>query len=627
MQPFLAHLKTNYVVVTLAAFVLAMLAHFFFQYVVRGCFLRWELMRLHRAIGRLRDRPPGQIRNELSALFQDSRMTFAWNEFEETLHEQYDLVVGERHTTAIRATLPAESFINLENVVDPRIGSEYFKHLPGILTGLGIIGTFYGLIQGLTQFDPSLSDTDQLRRSVTGLFSHVQDAFTFSALAISLAIVVTAVEKWLYSSCAKWVGRVGQALDALFRAGVGEEYLSGLLRASQDSATQVKQLKEAMVADLKELLTNLTERQIAATQQLSTDLGQRIHESLKEPLADIARTVRETSGRQSDAVGGVLEQLMMSFMAQMRETLGGQLGDLSGLMQRSAESMASVERAMQGLVRDMQRAGDDSTTGVQAAVRDLMTQLTEHQRSQSTAVSVATTGVLSQLQDALGRIAVAQEEASKRARASNEAVSLEMRNRVALISDANAATMSATRETLDKLSTISVDMFDSLSAGAASVTAAVGSLQNAIERMSRVTSELANLEGQTQRSAQSMSLASAQLATAAERVSSTVSQLGVASTRLEAVAKSATTEADARNHLLRDLQEVITKSQAASAAFAGLTQEVRGALRTGIEDFGSGVSKVLSDHLHSYQKQLGDAVGMLQGALEELAEYAGTDRK
>ena len=78
--------------------------------------------------------------------------------------------------------------------------------------------------------------------------------------------------------------------------------------------------------------------------------------------------------------------------------------------------------------------------------------------------------------------------------------------------------------------------------------------------------------------------------------------------------------------MLRDLQEVMKHSQAASAEFAKLTAEVERALTGGLETFGTGVSKVLSEHLASYQKQLGDAVGMLQGALEELAEYASESR-
>jgi hypothetical protein len=47
-------------------------------------------------------------------------------------------------------------------VVTP-LKTEFYKHLPGILTGIGIIGTFLGLIMGLSSFD--ISDPEQAQRT------------------------------------------------------------------------------------------------------------------------------------------------------------------------------------------------------------------------------------------------------------------------------------------------------------------------------------------------------------------------------------------------------------------------------------------------------------------------------
>ena len=44
--------------------------------------------------------------------------------------------------------MPAEMYFNGQSVVDGRLRAEFFKHLPGLLTGIGIIGTFTGLIGG-----------------------------------------------------------------------------------------------------------------------------------------------------------------------------------------------------------------------------------------------------------------------------------------------------------------------------------------------------------------------------------------------------------------------------------------------------------------------------------------------
>jgi len=511
MSKLVEYLQANPLVWILGLLEAGLLTHFLLQYILRGLPLRFRLVDLVKQIESVEPQNPETIKSKLDRIFSGTRLAKGWQEFEATLHEQHSLVGAERRVSAIRATQPAAAFFNLETVADPWIGSEYFKHLPGILTGFGIIGTFFGLIQGLVHFDPGLNDSAELRKGLGALFGHVRDAFIFSGVSIAAAIAVTISEKWLYTSCAKWIFALSAALDGLFRTGVGEEYLSSLVKASEDTTTQVRQLKEAMVEDLWSLLTNLSERQIQAIQQLSSDLGRNIRESLQVPLADIVQTVREASQQRNEAFGSVLERLMTSFLAQMRETVGSQLNDLGGLIQQTAQAVTTAELGMQGLVSDIQKAGNDSTSGMQTAFHDLMRQLAEHQRANGEAVSAATDGMLRQL---------------------NEAV-VSMTGAVAIVSDSHAATMEGTREILGRFAEISAQIAGTLSSGTASVISAAASLQGAAERMSRAGSELASRD---------IAGASTQLAIAAQTIANAVGQLGSTAVRFEGVASKVLAE-------------------------------------------------------------------------------------
>lgn len=626
MPKLLEYLQANPLVSILGLLEAALLAHFVLQYILRGLSLRSRLVDLVTRISAMGSQSPATIKSKLDEIFRETRLARAWREFEESLHEQSSRLESDRGVAAIRATQPAEAFFNLETVVNPWIGSEYFKHLPGILTGFGIIGTFFGLIQGLIHFDPSLTDSADLKRGLGELFGHVRDAFMFSGTAIAAAIVVTIAEKWLYSSCAKWVFELSTALDGMFKTGVGEEYLSSLVKTSQDSATQVRQLKEAMIEDLRSLLTQLTDRQIQATQQMAADLGRSIRQSLQEPLADIARTVAAASGRETEAVRNVLEQLMTSFLTQMRETMGRQLSDLSALIQQTAHAVQEVEIAMHSLLQDVQKSGKDSATSMQSAVRDLIQRVSESQRAQGEIVSSATRGVLLQLNEVVVRMAAAQEDAMRRTREANDATATHMRLQVGSVADSQVAAMSATREVLDRFGGVSAEMIDKLSSSAASVVAATGSLQQAAELMSRVGLELTGLQRQTLKSAHDIVRASSHLSSAAQTVGNSIHQLGSAAVRFEGVASSAGVEANARRQLLISLQDVIDQSQAASREFVNLAHEARKVLGATVEHFGADVHMVLTGHVKAYQKQLGDSVSSLRVALDQLAARAGRDR-
>jgi len=170
-------------------------------------------------------------------------------------------------------------------------------------------------------------------------------------------------------------------------------------------------------------------------------------------------------------------------------------------------------------------------------------------------------------------------------------------------------------------------MIDRLSSGALAVGAAVGSVHQAAESLGRVASEIAALHGQSREVAGAMTQASSQLAEGAAALGDVVKTLAAVSGQLQSVATSTASEVDARGALLKDLAEVMERARLAGADFGRLTDEVRQTLADSVEQFGTGIGKVLSTHLLDYQRQLGGAVDMLKGALEELAEFAARDEK
>lgn len=131
--------------------------------------------------------------------------------------------------------------------------------------------------------------------------------------------------------------------------------------------------------DLKALLTNLIEQQIQATGQLSVDIGQSLHDTLQEPLQKISDTAERAGGDQSVNSARMLGHLMSAFLAHMKETMGCQLGDLSGLMQQTTHVVGQVESMLRSTVADIERCSQASSSGTQAVVKGLIQSLSDHQ--------------------------------------------------------------------------------------------------------------------------------------------------------------------------------------------------------------------------------------------------------
>ncbi|MBS7455705.1 anti-phage ZorAB system protein ZorA [Coralloluteibacterium stylophorae] len=622
MDVFWAALTGDALHMGIGALVAALSLAFLWFVVVQGIWLWCSLRRARGALKRVAAQPQPDPRPQLAQVFAGRRYIGLWREYEETLHAQRSETDIERSVQAVRATVPAESFFNGELIVDARLHTEFFKHLPGIFTGLGIIATFSGLIAGLQSFDVTAIDPEALKQSLGGLFGHVWNAFMLSAVAIALAMICTIIEKLVYASTLHQTAGIAAELDGLFKAGVGEEYLSRLVASSTEGTAQTKQLKESLVEDLKALLTNLTEQQIQATRQLSMDIGSNLESSLQEPLRKIADTVNVASRDQSESAGRMIENLMTAFMAQMRDTMGGQMGELSAMMRQSAEAVTQVEASLRTLVGDMQRASQSSSEGVQAAMAELMTSLASHERQQSEAVGNAQVQMLAQIQAATEKMAAAQESTSSRV--NSAAAEASDRISAAAAEAQRASDQAAARavQLATEMGETTLGAIGQLESGAARIADMLAALDGAAARLGQSGSSLAGVQQQAAGLVGQIRDASELLRRSSDTVAASSGSLAKASAQIELVSGSMASEADARDASLREVQAAMLRSREAAEEFKQFSGLVTDKMAEAVGTFGDRTVAVLDRNLVSFDKELTNAVDSLRQLMERLAILA-----
>ena len=258
--------------------------------------------------------------------------------------------------------------------MDGPLRAEFYKHLPGMLTGVGIIGTFLGLILGLQGFQVT-DDANQVRQSLATLIQSVGGAFRLSGAAIGLAMLVTLFEKYWINRLYAATERLCGLIDSLFYAGAGEEYLQRVADASETSATQAMQMKE--------VLTDLSQQQIATMNATSQQLGQSIAasltEGLKEPLERISSAVQTVGNSQGDAVNKMLTDVLSSFAAQMEGMFGGQLRGMSDMLQQTARMIETASQRFDQLAGRIEQAGTGATDAMAKRMEELMVQMRDRQ--------------------------------------------------------------------------------------------------------------------------------------------------------------------------------------------------------------------------------------------------------
>jgi hypothetical protein len=555
----------------LTALVLSFLALFLLPGLVHWLRLR----RLQRAIGKFELRtPPGEFRKLFAA---DQRLAHLWKEYQDSLHIQREERDGQMVAVAVRSTLPAETFFNSQYVVDARLRTEFFKHLPGIFTGIGIIGTFTGLIEGLRQFQVS-ENAATVRASLESLMHSVGHAFLISASAIAAAMIVTFLEKLLLSALYGSTEDIAHAIDARFDAGAGEDYLSRLVKVSEDSATQSKTLKDALVAELAGVMREQTERQISG---LASAIATSIETSLAAPLQKIANAVQSSSGDQSAQAAQMLQDVMGRFGERLNEVLGGQASSVNALNQQTGQAMQEAVQAVHALVEKISDTGRQSSDAMSANLAD------------------ATRTMLAALGDSQRQSIEGQ------------------RQRERALTEQSTLAADSLSEMLAKAMT---EMSGASAQMARSVDALTHTTSTALDRMN---------SGATQ-----LSVASQSFATAGERVSGVMEQAALVSSRLGDASASMVASADAMRSGLDDYrahreavgQMVIELRSTVELARkeATLTADVLGRIQHSSERLGE--AQQHADHyLNSVSKVLGDAHQAFAIAVKKTLALANTE--
>jgi len=584
---------------------------------------------------------------------RDRRLAHLWKEYQDSLHIQREERDGQLTVIATRATAPAELYFNSQFVVDSRLRTEFFKHLPGLFTGIGIIGTFSGLIEGLRQFQVS-ENAATVRDSLQSLMHLVGEAFLVSAAAIAAAMLVTFIEKLLLASLYRRAEEIAHDIDASFDSGAGEEYLSRLVRASEDSASQSKILKDALVKELGELLRELTSAQITASKDAQLQLAERlsqtskeqvdasrednkalgatiaesIQQSLQGPLQDIASTVKSASGDQSATAARMLQDVMASFSQRLNDLFGGQISGLSDLNQQTAKSIQDAVGTLQTLVANIEESSRRSTD----TMAERMAQAIEKMEARQEAMNAQSAAFIEQIRQL---VASSQSETNTKLQATLETIGTQVAGMLATLNDSQAAVFESNRAREQIMADRTTSAVNSMSE---SVEAAIKEIGVASTQMAQnvavLTQTTSTSVDKMNAGAEQLGAASRNFAAAGERVTGVLGQAASVTAKLAETSGALTAGASTLQDLLRDYriqrdavgQLVVELRETVELARkeASLTTDILARIESSATRLGT-AQKQADEYLEGVSRVLGEAHTTFATEVRRTLDKANTE--
>lgn len=601
------------------------------------------------------------IESVKSQVMTSKLLTHLWSEYSETLHKQQGIVDGEYKISAIRATAPSDVFFNSDVLVDTPLKTEFFKHLPGIFTGIGIIATFNGLISGLTNFSTSFGpgarqsaeiQAAAQQAAITELLTHVSHAFVFSAAAIGIAMLVTFVEKIIVANGYKQAEEIAQLIDSFFDAGVGEEYLANIVKSSAESAISSSELRTGLIEDLKPLLTNLAERQMQAAQEnsnaIAKTIGDAIEVGLSGPMNDLKKGIEKVTANQGDAVSDLLSVVV----DKLQSTFGSQMENINNLMTETTASMQSMQSNFSELIKSMAGAGKDAGEAMANQLKDAIESSELRQKemneqmekfvvqisklvsssqdetntqvkSMLTTIEANTKTLIEDLNKEQQKINTNNKEQQDNFSSKATEVVEGMSEQLSTLIAQTVEITNSLKENMQSLTKVTLTSIEKMNAGAET-------LYSASSEFSKAGNAVSNVLNQTSSLSERLLTASAGLDASAKLVANVVTefqrtkdQMTSLTVSLESLIIRAKSEAGMTQKILQEMTAITQSFNQAEQDVQAYLENVSNVIDTSFRSFSLGLTNAIKQSNTEFHKSMSDAVGMLRAVIEELAENQG----
>ena len=230
-----------------------------------------------------------------------------------------------------------EDYINEDSVIDKPGHSQLAELIPSLLTSLGILGTFVGLMEGLTSVN--FSDAQGTMDSIPLLLTGMRFAFATSVAGITCSLLFN----MFYRMC---VGRACRALDSFDEA----FYELAMPRPLSPEVQLICQKQ-----DEEERLAHIAE---AVGSRVSSSLEMAVSRAM-DPLTKSLDTFIQ--GATQEQVEGV-RRIVGQFVSQLNAQLSGQMTTLGHTMDMVSQGQLQTQKNLQNTLNAAQAMAADAQT-------------------------------------------------------------------------------------------------------------------------------------------------------------------------------------------------------------------------------------------------------------------------
>lgn len=221
-----------------------------------------------------------------------------WDSFAESVFFENDVAFQ---------TVDAELFFNDSTLLKERMNKRLLDYIPQLLLAIGIFGTFFGLVLGLSGLDLSAGDNTQLNNLING----TKISFLTSLYGMYFSIAISSLMNFHIGDYEENILKIKNNLNRVFKQALAEKSLIKI----EKELGMIKSVSSVMSEKLGEIRGINKGMSVAIGQELISVI-QSYNETNEKYMAAVTKIVKANLSGLAESVSSLFEEKMQRIFSE-----------------------------------------------------------------------------------------------------------------------------------------------------------------------------------------------------------------------------------------------------------------------------------------------------------------------
>ncbi|WP_352419014.1 MotA/TolQ/ExbB proton channel family protein [Proteiniborus sp.] len=288
----------------------------------------------------------GDIHEKLNAL--SNKNLFENNELLQEIWEKYFKSIRQSRISG--SVNEISYYFNRTNIIDIPGRRKIAEIIPGILTALGILGTFLGLLEGITGLNTL--NPEYMTDSINQLVSGMSLAFSTSIVGIISSIMWSSLDRQKYKYYLKVLNDFYNTFSEQFPINNEFSFLNDISNYQKEQTEAIKHMSTDISLEFSKAFDKTVNETLLPG--LSNSMNKSLEGNILPAVESISQVVDNFANVATSNQTESLNKVVEKFIESMNESLNGQFDNLANTIQILCEWQIKTKDSLEELINEIE---------------------------------------------------------------------------------------------------------------------------------------------------------------------------------------------------------------------------------------------------------------------------------